>query len=141
MLKKIMKEFKVTEEEAVTIYTAFTTKTTHLLIIPNVREIIDKFNTDLKDRELYDKFIGLLEDEGVSNRRLKEINGYVTISYSASLSKLLNIYVDLYGLEKIVEATSKCYRELYRHNVKSPTLLTFFKNEKGSGIDYYLEED
>jgi len=141
MLKKIMAEFNVSENEAVTIYTAFTTNTEHLLVIPNLKERVAKLDTDIKDKELYDKFIEMLDYEGINNRILKQINGYVTISYSKSLSRLLNIYVDIHGLDRIVEVTVNCYKDLIRNQVKSPTILTFFKNEKGSGIDYYLEEE
>ena len=140
MLKKIMAEFNVNENEALTIYSAYNTKTTYLLKLDNVVERIDKFNTDISERELYDKFIDMLEEGGVNNKNLKQINGYITISYSKSLARMLKTYCDIFGMERIADATINCYRDLMRHQVKSPTILNFFKNEKGNGIDYYLEE-
>lgn len=141
MLKKIQKQFNVNEAEALLIYTAYKTNTCNLLKIPDVHYLTSKLDTEPEGRELYDKYVELLEEEGVNNRSLKALNGYVTISYSKTLNSLLSHYVNIFGMDKVVEATVNCYRELYRRQIKTPTILTFFKNEKGNGIDYYLEEE
>ena len=95
---------------------------------------------EISDRELYDKLVEELSDEGITNRKLYQHNGYPTIVYSKGLGKLLKTKVEAYGFDTIKQVIIDAYRHGYKNGIKLPTLNTFFKDENGMGINNYIEQ-
>lgn len=141
MLKKIKKKYGLGNKASEIIYQAWCEGLCNLINIPNLEEELNLLeDVELDSKQLYEKFIERLEEEGITSRRLRALNGYVTISYSKSLGNYLQSFIKKHDFDTIAEVVSIAYKNLIKNAIKTPTLLTFFKDEKGSGIGYYLDE-
>lgn len=134
-----MDAFNVDENVATIYFIAWKTGNCNLFkeeienTINNIKEEdVDNIYSVLKER---------LEEEGLTNKKLKNFNGYATIIHSKSLENYIKDYVKIYGLDKIVEVIVIAFKEKMKNGIKTPTLLNFFKDQYGSGINYYLNDE
>lgn len=140
MIKKIMQEYKCSEKAAEMLYYAYAHNLGEYLNIDvsKIAQLIPKISIN---RKLFDELSVELEDNGITNKKLFRFNGYQTIVYSENLAGLLNSYVLKYGMSTVVDILVNYYKGCIKNNIKTLTLLNFLKDEKGNGINYYLENN
>lgn len=133
-----MLEYKCDEKAAEMLYYAYANNLGHLLSvdISRIAQLIPKISIN---RKLFEELLVELEDSGITNKKLFRFNGYQTIVYSESLATLLNSYILKYGMEVVSNILVTYYKNCIKNNIKTLTLLNFLKDERGNGINYYLE--
>lgn len=153
MIKRIQERYECSEKEAELYYFAYINNLTHLVRILNVSAsgeffYENIFEKDLKEletvipdnRALYDEVVLELGERGIDNKRLLSKNSYNTIVYSRTLGTHLNKYCHKYGKEYIIDRIEEYYKHAMRSTISTMTLLNFFKDLNGNGINYYIEK-
>lgn len=153
MIKRIQERYECSEKEAELYYFAYINNLTHLVRILNVSASGEYFYENIRredleeldmvipnNRKLYDDILEELTSRGIYNKRLLAINGYNTIVYSRSLGDLLAKYCRKYNGEMITDIIEEYYRQGMKSANKTMTILNFFKDLTGGGINYYIEK-
>lgn len=142
MKKKIIELLSCTEAEADFYVYAHINNFTHLLKDDKIKSMLEELDVKIEDnRTLYDSIVKELESRGISNKKLLIMNGYNTIVYSRTLGQYLNKYCRIHGVEIVVDILEEYFKNGLKKGVKTTTLLNFFKDINGGGINYYIERD
>jgi len=155
MIKRIQEKYECSEKEAELYYFAYINNLTHLvrqkIEYPDTskeyyyedinKEDLKELETVIPDnRALYNEIVLELGERGIDNKRLLSKNSYNTIVYSRTLGTHLNKYCHKYSKEYIIDRIEEYYKHAMRSTISTMTLLNFFKDLNGNGINYYIEK-